>query len=225
MRVLLVEDDRAIAVAVQRVLVAEGFTVDLAGDGDDGWWKATQNPYDAIVLDIMLPRRSGYEVCRALRAADVWAPIMMLTAKDGEYEEADAFDLGADDYVTKPFSVVVLVARLRALIRRGAAARPAVLQLGDLRLDPAAHRCTRADTEISLTAREFSVLEYLMRHQDLVVSKAEILAGVWDENFDGDPNIIEVYIRYLRRKIDEPFGRAAIQTVRGVGYRLCGTGG
>jgi DNA-binding response OmpR family regulator len=225
MRVLVVEDDSGIAVAVQRVLLAEGFTVDLSADGEDGWWKATQNSYDAIVLDIMLPKRNGYEVCRTLRAAKVWTPILMLTAKDGEYDEADALDLGADDYLTKPFSVVVLVARLRALIRRGATARPSVLRAGDLWLDPAAHRCARGDTEIPLTPREFSVLEFLLRRQELVVNKTEILAAVWDENFDGDPNIVEVYVRYLRRKIDEPYGRASIQTVRGVGYRLSGTGG
>jgi DNA-binding response OmpR family regulator len=225
MRVLVVEDDRDIAVAIERVLRAEDVTVEVSGDGDDGLWKATQNVYDAIVLDIMLPKRNGYDVCRALRTADVWTPILMLTAKDGEYDEADALDLGADDYLTKPFSIVVLLARLRAVTRRRGPVRPTVLCAGDLVLDPATHRCTRGDAEVVLTPREFSVLEFLLRRPDIVVSKAEILDGVWDVNFDGDPNIVEVYVHYLRRKIDEPYDRAAIQTVRGVGYRLSGTGG
>jgi DNA-binding response OmpR family regulator len=225
MRVLVVEDDCDIAVAVQRSLLAEQFTVDLAGDGEEGLWKASTTAYDAIVLDIMLPKRNGYDVCRSLRAADVWTPILMLTAKDGEYDVADALDLGADDYLTKPFSVVVLVARLRALARRGAPARPLVLRAGDLRLDPGSHRCSRGDTPIPLTPREFAVLEYLLRRPEMVVSKTEIIDGVWDRNFDGDPNIVEVYVRHLRLKIDEPFGRSAIQTVRGVGYRMSGTGG
>jgi DNA-binding response OmpR family regulator len=221
----VVEDDRDIAVAVQRTLLAEQFTVDLAADGEDGLWKASTTTYDAIVLDIMLPKRNGYDVCRSLRAADIWTPIMMLTAKDGEYDVADALDLGADDYLTKPFSVVVLVARLRALARRGAPARPLVLRAGDLRLDPGSHRCSRGDTSIPLTPREFAVLEYLLRRPEIVVSKTEIIDGVWDRNSDVDPNIVEVYVRHLRLKIDEPFGRSAIQTVRGVGYRMSGTGG
>jgi DNA-binding response OmpR family regulator len=225
MRVLVVEDDRGIALAVRRALLAEGFAVDLAHDGEEGLWKATLNVYDAIVLDIMLPKRSGYDVCRELRRAEVWTPILMLSAKDGEYDQADGLDLGADDYLTKPFSVVVLVARLRALGRRGAPARPAVLRVGDLWLDPAAHRCARGEQEITLTAREFAVLAFLMHTPESVVSKADILAGVWDEHFDGDPNIVEVYMHHLRRKIDEPYGKATIQTVRGVGYRISGTGG
>jgi DNA-binding response OmpR family regulator len=210
MRALLVEDARAIAVAVQRVLLAEQFTVDVSGDGEEGLGKARTNAYD---------------VCRALRAADVWTPVLMLTAKDGEYDEADALDLGADDNLTKPFSVIVLVARLRALARRGVPARPLVLHAGDLRLDPGTHRCSRGRTDIPLTAREFSVLEFLLRRPDIVVSKSEIIDGVWDPGFEGDPNIVEVYVRRLRTKIDEPFGRAAIQTVRGVGYRFSVTGG
>src|SRR3979411_2814482 len=218
MRVLVVEDDRDIAMAVRRALLTEGFAVELAHDGEDGLLQARENTYDAIVLDIMLPKRNGYSVCRELRASEVWTPILMLTAKDGEYAEAKGVDIGADDSLTKPFSVVVLVARLRALGRRGAPARPVVKRAGDLWLDPAGHRCARGDSEIVLTPREFAGLEFLIGRPDEVVSKNDILVVVWDENFDGDPNIVEVYIHYLRRKIDEPYGRAAIQTIRGVGY-------
>lgn len=224
-RVLLVEDERRLAAVIARGLTADGCTVEVAGDGADGLWRATQRAYDVIVLDIMLPKLSGYEVLKRLRADRVWTPVLMLTAKDGEYDEADTLDLGADDYLTKPFSHVVLLARLRALVRRGAPARPVVLSAGDLRLDPATHHCTRAGTDIALTAREFAVLAFLLRHRHQVVSKAEILAGVWDEFYDGDPNIVEVYVGYLRKKVDAPFGRASIETVRGVGYRLRGDGG
>jgi DNA-binding response OmpR family regulator len=168
----------------------------------------------------MLPSMSGYEVLKRLRAARVWTPVLMLTAKDGEYDEADALDLGADDYLRKPFSYVVLVAHLRALLRRGAPARPAVLTAGDLTLDPARHRCRRGYRDIDLTAREFTLLEYLLRHPDEVISKTDILSHVWDEHFDGDTNIVEVYVGYLRRKIDDPFDRRTIETVRGAGYRL-----
>jgi DNA-binding response OmpR family regulator len=225
MRVLVIEDERGLAAAIARGLSEEGFVVDVAHDGIDGLWRATREPYDAIVLDIMLPGLSGYEVLKRLRAATVWTPVLMLTAKDGEYDEADALDLGADDYLTKPFSYVVLVAHLRALLRRGAPARPAVLAAGDLTLDPARRRCRRAEREIALTAREFMLLEFLLRHPDEVVGKTDILAHVWDENFDGDTNIVEVYVGYLRRKIDAPFSRQTIETVRGAGYRLRGTGG
>ncbi|MGH3320335.1 MAG: response regulator transcription factor [Streptosporangiaceae bacterium] len=225
MRVLVVEDERSLAAALARGLAAEGFAADVAPDGEEGLWRATEYPYDAVVLDIMLPKLSGYEVCRRLRAARVWAPVLMLTAKDGEYDEADALDLGADDYLTKPFSYVVLVAHLRALLRRGQPMRPAVLHAGDLTLDPAARTCRRGDDDISLTAREFSLLEYLMRHPNEVVSKLDILAHVWDEHFDGDPNIVEVYVGYLRRKIDTPLERHTIETVRGAGYRMSGAGG
>ncbi|MFJ9587930.1 response regulator transcription factor [Streptomyces acidicola] len=224
MRVLVIEDERGLAAAIARGLAEEGFAVDVTHDGADGLWKAWNEPYDAIVLDIMLPGLSGYEVLRRLRAAEVWTPVLMLTAKDGEYDEADALDLGADDYLRKPFSYVVLVARLRALLRRGAPARPAVLTAGDLALDPARRRCHRAGTEIPLTAREFTLLEFLLRRQDEVVSKTDILTHVWDEHFDGDTNIVEVYIGYLRRKIDVPFHRHTIETVRGAGYRLLATG-
>ncbi|MEU6894915.1 response regulator transcription factor [Streptomyces sp. NPDC046557] len=220
MRVLVVEDERGLAAAITRGLTEEGFTVHTALNGVDGLWSATHQPHDVIILDIMLPALSGYEVLKRLRAARVWTPVLMLTAKDGEYDEADALDLGADDYLSKPFSYVVLVAHLRALLRRGAPARPAVLAAADLTLDPSRRKCQRAGQEIPLTAREFALLEFLMRRPDEVVSKSDILTHVWDENFDGDTNIVEVYVRYLRRKIDTPFGRHTIDTVRGVGYRL-----
>lgn len=225
MRTLIIEDERGLAAAIAEGLAAEGFVTDAAHNGPDGLWRALHEPYDVIVLDIMLPGLSGYEVLKRLRRARVWTPVLMLTAKDGEYDEADALDLGADDYVSKPFSYVVLVAHLRALLRRGAPARPAVLQAGDLRVDPSRHRCRRGERAIELTAREFALLEYLVRHPDEVLSKAEILTHVWDEHFDGDTNIVEVYIGYLRRKIDAPFGRSTIETVRGAGYRLRGAAG
>jgi two-component system OmpR family response regulator len=177
-----------------------------------------------IVLDIMLPSMNGYDVCRELRKAGVWVPILMLTAKDGEYDEADALDLGADDYLTKPFSFVVLVARLRALVRRGAPERPSVLAVGDLTLDPATRVVRRGGTEIALTPREFALLHFLMRHPGEVLSKTAIVQSVWDMNYDGDENVVEVYVGYLRRKIDQPFDTATIQTMRGAGYRLLGGG-
>lgn len=224
MRVLVVEDERRMAAALQRGLQAEGFAVDLAHDGVDGLHQARQGGYDVVVLDIMLPRLSGYNVCKQLRAEENWVPILMLSAKDGEYDMADGLDLGADDYLTKPFSYVVLVARLRALLRRDAGRRPAVLSAGDLTLDPARRKVARGDRQVELTPREFALLEYLMRRHDEVVSKAEILEHVWD-TFDTDPNVVEVYVGYLRRKVDAPFGRNALQTVRGAGYRLAGDGG
>ncbi|MDT5288312.1 MAG: hypothetical protein QOF88_3201 [Mycobacterium sp.] len=220
MRVLLVEDETALAETLAAGLRADGFAVDIAGDGIQALTRVQATKYDAMVLDIMLPGRSGYEVVRTLRSEGVWVPILMLTAKDGEYDEADALDLGADDYLTKPFSYVVLLAHLRAVIRRGAPERPAQLVAGDLILDPSARTCRRAATEIDLTPREFAVLEYLMRHRDHVVSKTNIMANVWDSFYDGDPNVVEVYVGYLRRKIDAPFGRHSIETVRGAGYRL-----
>ena len=225
MRVLMVEDEVGLASTVRRGLIVEGFNVDVVHDGGEGLWKATENKYDVIVLDIMLPGMNGYKVCEQLRAAGVWTPVLMLTAKDGEYDQADAFDLGADDYLTKPFSFVVLVARLRALIRRGAPARPVVLSAGDLTLDPARRRVERAGDLLMLTPREFGLLEFLLRHRGDVVSKSTILAAVWDTHYDGDPNVVEVYIGYLRRKIDLPYGRRAIETVWGVGYRLADDGG
>ncbi|MEU4578885.1 response regulator transcription factor [Nonomuraea sp. ATR24] len=224
MRVLVVEDERRMAAALQRGLQAEGFAVDLAHDGEQGLHQARNGDYDVVVLDIMLPRLSGYNVCKQLRAEENWVPILMLSAKDGEYDMADGLDLGADDYLTKPFSYVVLVARLRALLRRDAGRRPAVLSAGDLTLDPARRRVLRGETQVELTPREFALLEFLLRRREEVVSKAEILEHVWD-TFDTDPNVVEVYVGYLRRKIDVPFGRNALQTVRGAGYRLAGDGG
>ncbi|HEX6327669.1 MAG TPA: response regulator transcription factor [Jiangellaceae bacterium] len=225
MRILVVEDEVRLAQALQRGLRAEGFAVDLAHDGEEGLFLAREGDYDAVILDIMLPRLSGYRVCRALRAEHNWVPVLMLSAKDGEYDQADGLDIGADDYLTKPFSYVVLVAKLRALLRRTAPPRPSVLTAGDLSLDPAAHTVKRGDEEISLTPREFTLLELFMRHPDEVLSKTEILAHVWDAYYEGDPNVVEVYVGYLRRKIDAPFGRNALQTVRGAGYRLAADGG
>ena len=222
MRVLVVEDEVRLAETIRRGLVSEGFVVDVEHRGDDGFHTAVSDDFDAIILDIMLPGKNGYELVRELRAQDVWTPVLMLSAKDGEYDLADAFDLGADDYLVKPFSFVVLFARLRALVRRGAPERPAVLTVGDIELDPARHKVTRAGTELTLTPREYSVLEFLMRHRDKVVSKGEIVRSVWDTNYDGDENIVEVYVGYLRRKIDLPFSGHSIETVRGVGYRFVG---
>jgi len=220
MRVLLVEDEVRLANALRRGLNAEGFTVDVVHDGIEGLWQARENTYDVIVLDIMLPGMNGYKVCETLRAGGVWTPVMMLTAKDGDYDQTDAFDLGADDYLIKPFSFIVLVARLRALIRRGAPERPTVLQTGDLVLDPSRRTVQRGGADLSLTPREFGLLHFLIRNCGHVVTKTQILEGVWDTNYDGDPNVVEVYISYLRKKIDQPFGRNTIETVRGVGYRL-----
>jgi DNA-binding response OmpR family regulator len=220
MRVLLVEDEKALAETIRRGLTNEGFVVDVAHDGVTGQWLATENPYDVIVLDIMLPRRHGYDVLKNLRELQIWTPAMMLTAKDGEYDQTDAFDLGADDYLTKPFSFPVLVARLRALVRRGAPVRPVVLAVGGLDLDPNKRIVRRNGHRISLTAKEFSVLQFMMRHPEVVLSKAEILDNVWDQAFEGSDNIVEVYIGYLRRKIDVAFGVQSLETVRGMGYRL-----
>ncbi|MFC5727866.1 MULTISPECIES: response regulator transcription factor [Nocardioides] len=225
MRVLLVEDEVQLAETVRRGLVADGFVVDVAHDGVTGLHAAEDSAYDVLVLDIMLPRLNGYDVCRRLREASIWTPVLMLTAKDGEYDLVDAFDLGADDYLTKPFSFVVLVARLRSLIRRGGPERPASLVAGDLTLDPRSRAVQRGGVDIALTPREFGLLHYLMRHRGEVVSKLEILESVWDLHYDGDDNVVEVYVGYLRRKIDQPFGRRAIETVRGAGYRLVGNGG
>jgi two-component system, OmpR family, response regulator len=224
MRVLVVEDERTLADGLRRGLEAEGFAVDLAHEGDVGLHMAREHAYDAIVLDIMLPNLNGYRVCAALRDEGVWTPILMLTAKDGEYDEAEALDTGADDFLSKPFSFVVLVARLRALIRRGSLPRPAVLQVGDLVLDAVTRTCARGDSEIRLTAREYSLLEALMRRAGEVVPKRELLERVWGKEFQGDPNVVEVYLGYLRRKVDQPFGRHSLETVRGAGYRLAADG-
>jgi two-component system, OmpR family, response regulator len=225
MKLLLVEDDRKVATAVRRGLEAEGFTVETSLDGEDGLWRATESSYDLIVLDIMLPGRNGYEVCADLRAAGDWTPILMLTAKDGDLDEAEALDTGADDYLTKPFSFPVLVARVRALLRRAAGHNPIPVAVGDLTLDPGQRRAWRGGNELQLTAREFDVIEFLVRRSGQVLSKDEILAGVWEYDFEGDPNIVEVYVRRLRRKLDEPFGRRSIETVRGAGYRVVADGG
>jgi DNA-binding response OmpR family regulator len=225
MRVLVVDDELRLARSLKVGLEAEGFVVDLAHDGTDGLWLARENEYDAIVLDLMLPGINGDKVCEALRAEQDWTPILMLTAKDGEWDQVEGLDAGADDYLTKPFSFPVLVARLRAVARRGARERPTQLEAGDLRLDPAARRAWRGTTELELTAREFSLLILLARHSGDVLSKRQILDGVWDFGFEGDSNIVEVYVGHLRNKIDRPFGREAIETLRGAGYRLRSDGG
>ncbi|WP_018657472.1 response regulator transcription factor [Actinomadura flavalba] len=220
MRLLIVEDERRLAVSLARGLTAEGYAVDLAHDGDTGLDLALGGEHDLIVLDIMLPGRNGYRVCADLRAAGVATPILMLTAKDGEYDEAEGLDTGADDYLTKPFSYVVLLARVRALLRRRAAGGLPRVTVGDLVVDPGAQRVWRGDAEVALTAKEFAVLEYLAVNAETVVSKTRIIEHVWDVAYDGDPNIVEVYVSALRRKIDAPFGRTSLRTVRGAGYRL-----
>ena len=221
MRVLVVEDEAGVALGVRSALEAEGFTVDVAVDGHDGWVAAQAGSYDAIVLDLMLPTMNGYKVCAAIREAGDWTPILMLTAKTGEYDIAEGLETGADDYLTKPFSTVVLVARVKALVRRPRSAGGAPAHTaGDLRLDPYAHRCWRGEAEVELTAREMDVLAHLMSRQGDVVSKVQLLDNVWGEEFEGDPNIVEVYVGRLRRKVDDAFGRHSIETVRGVGYRL-----
>ena len=225
MRILVVDDDAHVARSVRRGLEGEGYAVDVAFDGTEGHWLASENPYDAMVLDSMLPGMSGDELCARLRAAGVWTPILMLTARSGESDEAQALDAGADDFLSKPFSYVVLLARLRALLRRGGAERPAVLVAGDLTLDPATHRVARGDVEVALSPRQFSLLEYFLRHAGEVLPKSRILEHVWDFSFEGDPNIVEVYVRQLRLRVDEPFDRSALQTVRGAGYRLDPDGG
>ena len=222
MRLLVVEDEKKLAVSLKRGLEADGFAVDIALNGTDGKWMATENDYDAIVLDIMLPGINGFKLCGQLRDAGNWTPILMLTAKDGELDETEALDTGADDFLRKPFSHLVLVARIRALLRRGKTERPVELTAGSLRVDPSDRRVWRDDDEIELTAREFAVLEYLVSNAGTVVSKADILEHVWDYEFDGDPNIVEVYVRHLRKKIDIPYDAESIQTVRGAGYRLVG---
>ncbi|HVD17690.1 MAG TPA: response regulator transcription factor [Propionibacteriaceae bacterium] len=220
MRVLIVEDEKGLAESMRRGLVGEGFVVDVFHDGVDGLWAASEFSYDVAILDIMLPGMNGYQVLKEVRDREIWTPVIMLTAKDGEYDQTDAFDLGADDYMTKPFSFKVLVARLRALIRRGAPERPAQLSVGSLVLDPARRTATRRGDSIKLTAREFSLLTYLMRNAGSVVGKFDILNNVWDAAFEGSENVVEVYIGYLRKKIDAPYGLQTLSTVRGMGYRL-----
>ncbi len=220
MRILLVEDEARLSATLSRGLRAEGFVVVAVETGVDGLHEATENDFDVVVLDIMLPGLSGYEVLRRMRAKRVWTPVLMLTAKDGEHDQTDAFDLGADDYLMKPFSFRVLVARLRASARRGAPERPTVLSAGSLSLDPARRTVQRGSTAITLTPREFGLLEFLMRNKDIVVTKTQILSNVWDTHYHGPDNVVEVYVGYLRRKIDIPFNTNTIETVRGVGYRL-----
>lgn len=219
MRILVVEDEPLIARAVRESLEAEGYVVDVANSGDDGLWHGKEVDYDAIILDIMLPGLNGYAVCRELRSAGVDTPILMLTAKDGDFDQAEGLDTGADDYMTKPFSVVVLLARVRALIRRGPAERLPILEVGDLRLDPGEKVCSRGDTVIELTPREFSLLRYLMHRVGETVSKEDLLTHVWDDDVMAS-DVVQVYVGYLRRKIDEPFGTTSIETVRGHGYKL-----
>lgn len=220
MKLLLVEDDTKIAAAVKRGLEAEGFSVEVTGDGADGLWRVLEGAYDLVLLDIMLPGRNGYQICAELRRAGIWIPVLMLTAKDGDLDEAEALDTGADDYLTKPFSFPVLIARVRALLRRAGGRDPAPVEVGGLRIDTAGRRVWVGEVEVALTAREFNVLEFLVRRAGRVLTKDEILAGVWDSDFDAESNIVEVYILRLRRKVDGPFGRRSIETVRGAGYRM-----
>ena len=225
MRILVVEDEVRLADGIRRGLEAEGFAVDVAANGTDGLWMAREHDYAVMLLDIMLPGISGYRICETLRAEKNWTPIIMLTAKDGEWDQIEALDTGADDYLTKPFSFAILLARIRALVRRGSTPRAAVLEAGDLTLDPASREVRRGDTTIELTTREFAVLQYLMWHRGEVVSKRDVVEGVWDYDFEGDHNIVEVYVRHLRNKVDRPFGREGIETLRGSGYRLAADGG
>ena len=220
MRVLVVDDDVRLVGALCQGLQAEGILVDAAYDGEEGLFKGQEGSYDAIILDLTLPAKHGYEVCAELRKARVWAPILVLTAQHAETDEARALDLGADDFLTKPFSYAVLVARLRALVRRGSGPRPTTMRVGDLELDPAQRQCRRAGMPVHLTQREFCLLELLMRRSGEVLPKQRIVDHVWGFDFDGDWNVVEVYIGYLRKKVDSPFGRHTIQTVRGAGYRL-----
>ena len=220
MRLLVVEDARKMSGLLQRAFREDGYAVDVQASGRDAVWMASECDFDAIILDVGLPDIDGFDVCRQLRARERWMPILMLTARDGVCDRVTGLDVGADDYLTKPFHIEELRARMRALIRRGPAERPTVLAVDDLRLDPAARTVHRNGTPVSLTAKEFAVLEYLMRHPGQVISRARFLEHVWDFARDGDSNIVDVYMRFLRDKIDRPFGRRSIETVRGAGYRL-----
>ena len=222
MRVLVVEDEAKLAGLLRRGLEEEGHAVDLARSGDDALWRAAAAEYDAVVLDVMLPGLDGFDVCRRLRERGVWVPVLMLTARDAVAERVAGLDAGADDYLAKPFSFAELLARLRALARRGAVERPAVLEVGDLRLDPAARRVWRGDVEVPVSAKEFCVLETLMRRPGRVLSRQELIEHAWDAAYEHRSNVVDVYVRYLREKIDRPFGRRSLETVRGVGYRLRG---
>jgi two-component system OmpR family response regulator len=220
MRVLVAEDETRMASLLKRGLEEEGYAVEVSGDGLEAVWMATENEYDVIVLDVMLPGIDGFEVCRRLRDQERWAPVLMLTARDQVEDRIRGLDAGSDDYLTKPFSFAELVARLRALLRRGSHERPTVLAVGDLRLDPGRRRAWRAKTELDLTAKEFALLEFFIRHPGEVLSRTRLLEHVWDFAFDGTSNVIDQYVAYLRRKIDRPFGREDLETVRGAGYRL-----
>jgi two-component system OmpR family response regulator len=220
MRVLVVEDEVKMAGLLLRALEEEGYAVDVAAHGEDAVWFGTENDYDAIVLDLMLPDADGFDVCRRLREAGRWSPVLMLTARDAVADRVAGLDAGADDYLTKPFSLAELLARLRALIRRGAVERPAALRVGDLVLDPTTRSVRRGAAEIDLTTKEFALLEYLMRHAGEVLGRTRLIEHVWDFAYDGDSNVVDVYVRYLRNKVDRPFGRASIETIRGAGYRL-----
>jgi two-component system OmpR family response regulator len=222
MRILVVEDSVKMAAVLKRGLEEEGYAVDVAGTGEDGLWMAAENPNDAIVLDVMLPDMDGFEVCRRLRESGQWAPVLMLTARDGVPDRVRGLDAGADDYLTKPFSFTELAARTRALLRRGASERPARLAVGDLTLDPATRSTSRGTAAISLSAKEFALLEYFMRHPGQVLSRTRLIEHVWDFAYEGGSNIVDVYVRYLREKIDRPFGTHSLETVRGTGYRLRG---
>jgi two-component system, OmpR family, response regulator len=220
MRVLVIEDELRMARLVKRALEEEGHAVDVCGDGPEGLWMATENPYSAIVLDVMLPGLDGFELCRRLREAGIWAPVLMLTARDEVGDRVRGLDAGADDYLVKPFSLLELAARLRALTRRDDRRRPSVLSEGDLKLDPATKRAWRADTELELSPKEFALLELFLRHPGSVLSRSQIIEAVWDFAYDGTSNVVDQYVNYLRRKVDAPFHRNDIQTVRGMGYRL-----
>ncbi|MFN2545285.1 MAG: response regulator transcription factor [Actinomycetota bacterium] len=222
MRILLVEDEIKMARAIRRGLEQEGYAVDVVNGGEEAVFQATENDYDALILDVMLPGLDGFEVCHALRGRGRWAPVVMLTARDAVEDRIRGLDVGADDYLVKPFAFGELLARLRALIRRGAQERPTVLEVEDVELDPAAHRVSRAGLHVELSAREFALLEYLMRHSGRVLTRRQILEHVWDYNYDGLSNVVDVYVGYLRKKIERPFGRPIIRTVRGVGYAIGG---
>jgi two-component system OmpR family response regulator len=220
MRVLIVEDEVKMAGLIRRGLRKEGFAVELASDGEEALWKAGGTDYDVVILDVMLPGLDGFEVCRKLRADGVWSPVLMLTARDSVADRVAGLDGGADDYLTKPFSFVELLARLRALARRGPVERPTVLEVGSLRLDPASRRAWRGEAEVGLSTKEFALLETFMRRPGDVLSRFQLLEAAWDYEYENRSNIVDVYVRYLREKIDKPFGLRSIETVRGVGYRL-----
>jgi two-component system, OmpR family, response regulator len=219
-RVLVVEDEVRMAGLLKRALKEEGHAVDVAADGPQGLWLATENEYGAIVLDVMLPGMDGFQLCRRLRESGAWAPVLMLTARDGVTDRVRGLDAGADDYLVKPFSLLELAARLRALARRDGSCRPPVLAEGDLRLDPASKQAWRARTELHLSPKEYSLLEFFLRHPGQVLTRSAIIEAVWDFAYDGGSNVVDQYVNYLRRKIDAPFGRRDLETVRGMGYRL-----